>query len=72
MTLVIVVAVPDGRKPFPINHGPSTPEGFLQVLIFYQRVCWSVGVSGPFIIYLLCNRMQPRCVNTSWPEIQVN
>ena len=26
-----MILFPDGRKPFPINHGPTTPDTFLQV-----------------------------------------
>ena len=29
---MLMVLFPDGRKPFPINHGPTTPDTFLQVL----------------------------------------
>ena len=28
----------DGRKPFPINHGPTTPEVFLQVYFVNVKV----------------------------------
>lgn len=26
----------DGRKAFPVNHGPTTPDGFLQVSQLYK------------------------------------
>ena len=30
----------DGRKPFPINHGATTPDTFLQVgYTMYRKIC---------------------------------